>query len=74
MFLYSIYASLQIYHIIIIETLSFYYWYSEKKRDRNKVEKSEKDKTEEEKAQDMIKKAKVEDDEYKTEEQTYYRY
>lgn len=30
-------------------------------------------KSEEEKAKDSIKKVKVEDDEYKTEEQTYYR-
>ncbi|CAH2068407.1 unnamed protein product, partial [Iphiclides podalirius] len=35
-------------------------------------EKSDKEKTDEERARDMIKKAKVEDDEYKTEEQTYY--
>lgn len=36
--------------------------------------KPEREKTDEEKAREAIKKAKVEDDEYKTEEQTYYRY
>lgn len=35
---------------------------------------NDREKTEEEKANEMLKKAKVEDDEYKTEEQTYYRY
>ncbi|XP_060810415.1 ATP-dependent helicase brm [Amyelois transitella] len=43
----------------------------EKRRDK-KDGKDDKEKTDEEKARDMIKKAKVEDDEYKTEEQTYY--
>ncbi|XP_053600884.1 ATP-dependent helicase brm [Plodia interpunctella] len=43
----------------------------EKKRDKRDG-KDDREKTEEEKARDMIKKAKVEDDEYKTEEQTYY--
>lgn len=42
------------------------------RRDKHKDEKSDKEKTEEEMARDMIKQAKVEDDEYKTEEQTYY--
>ncbi|XP_041974353.1 ATP-dependent helicase brm [Aricia agestis] len=41
------------------------------RRERNREEK-DREKTEEEKAREMIKKAKVEDDEYKTEEQTYY--
>lgn len=40
---------------------------------RHRSERSDREKTEEEKAREMIKKAKVEDDEYKTEEQTYYR-
>lgn len=46
-----------------------------KKKDRShkhRDERSDKEKTDEEMARDMIKKAKVEDDEYKTEEQTYY--
>lgn len=34
---------------------------------------TDRERTDEEKARDAIKKAKVEDDEYKTEEQTYYR-
>ncbi|KAJ0181016.1 hypothetical protein K1T71_003101 [Dendrolimus kikuchii] len=46
----------------------------DEKRERREKHRDEKDreKTDEEKARDMIKKAKVEDDEYKTEEQTYY--
>ncbi|XP_059047532.1 ATP-dependent helicase brm isoform X2 [Achroia grisella] len=42
------------------------------RREKHKDERTDKEKTDEEKARDMIKKAKVEDDEYKTEEQTYY--
>ncbi|KAI8429647.1 hypothetical protein MSG28_000228 [Choristoneura fumiferana] len=42
------------------------------RKQRDREEKNEKVKTEEEKAREMIKQAKVEDDEYKTEEQTYY--
>ncbi|XP_072935099.1 ATP-dependent helicase brm isoform X2 [Epargyreus clarus] len=43
-----------------------------RERRGHRDEKSDREKTDEEKARDMIKKAKVEDDEYKTEEQTYY--
>ncbi|XP_075987575.1 ATP-dependent helicase brm isoform X2 [Anticarsia gemmatalis] len=43
-----------------------------RERNKHKDDKSDREKTDEEKARDMIKKAKVEDDEYKTEEQTYY--
>ncbi|XP_037871728.1 ATP-dependent helicase brm [Bombyx mori] len=44
----------------------------EKRKDRHRDDRGDREKTDEEKARDMIKKAKVEDDEYKTEEQTYY--
>ncbi|CAG9783181.1 unnamed protein product [Diatraea saccharalis] len=46
----------------------------DERRERKEKQREERDreKTDEEKARDMIKKAKVEDDEYKTEEQTYY--
>lgn len=44
----------------------------DEKRRGHRDERSDKEKTDEEKAREMIKKAKVEDDEYKTEEQTYY--
>uniref|UniRef100_A0A336MSI2 CSON006075 protein n=1 Tax=Culicoides sonorensis TaxID=179676 RepID=A0A336MSI2_CULSO len=44
----------------------------EDRRRQNENDKQPGDKTDEEKAMEVIKKAKVEDDEYKTEEQTYY--
>ncbi|CAH2233928.1 jg14685 [Pararge aegeria aegeria] len=43
-----------------------------RERREQRHEKTDREKTDEEKAREMIKKAKVEDDEYKTEEQTYY--
>lgn len=46
---------------------------TEKRDRRDRHNDKDREKTDEEKARDMIKKAKVEDDEYKTEEQTYYR-
>ena len=52
---------------------NYFALYLEKRR-HHRDERSDKEKTDEEKAREMIKKAKVEDDEYKTEEQTYYRY
>ncbi|XP_047514277.1 ATP-dependent helicase brm [Pieris napi] len=42
------------------------------RRRGHRDERTDKEKSDEDKAREMIKKAKVEDDEYKTEEQTYY--
>ncbi|XP_055387914.1 ATP-dependent helicase brm isoform X2 [Condylostylus longicornis] len=43
-----------------------------RERERRREQQERTEKTEEELAKDLIKKAKVEDDEYRTEEQTYY--